>query len=516
MAKKQNVVLFGPDGKPLRASGLYPNPDLTTGKYRPRSYTTATDTYKSVDISTRNNLLRYSREFYAQLPNINGAVNSKANWGFGSGWEPQFNGNNKQWADEAYDWLMNKWFPICNVRGQNFDFRTSLYLSSIAIDVDGEVLMVLVKTPSGFPLIRFIRSHRIGTRSSNGWVGGDKVMDKGPYKGLRMIDGVIVNNSLRPLAYSVLGDKQDASEDLLISVQSAFLLYEPKYTDQVRGIPASSAGLLDSIDFQDCEFFIRRQIKLDSSQGIMHTNETGEPDESANILTDEDAGLSATPNVLHTEYIQGGEIMYFKAGGKLEPYKSDRPSPNVEAFLGRIERRILYAIGWPIEMVDPSKVGGASVRLITDMTRQSISHRQNTVERKAKIALAYALSNAMEMGLISDNREEDNWWDWSFNRPATIVIDQGYESQADREAMKLGQTTLSAIAQKQGKNWYDIREQTTIETEDLLDRAYALMKKYPDLNLSAAINLLSQRASAGVSISTTKSPPNEAQPDEGK
>lgn len=71
----------------------------------------------------------------------------------------------------------------------------------------------------------------------------------------------------------------------------------------------------------------------------------------------EDTGL-VTNEGLSVEAIRGGEIMYMKSAPEsIEALKDERPSPNVEAFISRLQKRAMFSIGWQQEMLDASKIG---------------------------------------------------------------------------------------------------------------------------------------------------------------
>jgi hypothetical protein len=482
----------GTDTRKAHASTLYPNPRFTT-QLRPRIYNLS-DTSVSVDMSTRGNMVRYSRELFASMGSIGGAVLAKNQWAFSDGWNPQFKGNNVEWGQAAEAWLRDRWFPICNVRGSNFDFRTSLFLFGCSMDVDGDQLVILTTSRDGFPLLQFVAAHRIGQRDTV-----EKEVKSGRYRGLNINDGVITSSIGRPVAYRILGDSPEDDAD--ISAQSSLLLCEPEWIDQTRGIPRIARTVLDNLDLQDIDFYLKRAVKLDSAQGILHYTPTGEPDNTTPLLLNAEeeifnsAGATGTAptNGLVIEQLAGGEINYMKAGSgeTITPFRTDRPHANVENFISRMERRCLYAVGWPMELLDPSKVGGASVRLIQDLARKSIRSRQNTGEKLARLAVAWAVSKAMELELIPANYE-DQWWNWSFTRPASISVDNGNEASADRDGLKLGTTSFSEIAAKKGQDWIETREQIQKETEDLLSRAQGLAKRF-DISFDKALDLLSQR-----------------------
>lgn len=482
----------GSDARKPQMGPLYPSPQHRPNSYRPRVYTNLVDTSVSVDISTRTSMVRYSRELFASVGNLGGAVLQKNQWAFTDGWLPVYKGENQEWGDEAEAFLRNSWYPICNVRGGNYDFRTSLFLLGVALDVDGDQLIIFTKSRDGFPLLQFVPSHRIGQRDYS-----EKTVKKGRYRGAKIVDGVIVNTSGRAVAYRILGDAHDGSEDYEISAQSALLLYEPEWADTVRGIPRVARTVLDWMDVQDVDSYLKTAVKLDSSQGLIHATKDGGPDAGANLVTsEEDATVTANASLTLENFGPNNEIYYVSAGSgeTVEPFRTERPHTNVTAFLERIERRGLYAIGWPIELADPSKVGGASVRLIQDLARKSIKSRQATGDRFAKWAVPWVLSVAMENDLLPKNYNDD-WWSWNFTKPALITVDNGNEAAADRESLRIGTASMSEVTAKRGGDWYELRQQIEIETADLLERAKRLSEEH-NITYDKALELLTQRGSS--------------------
>ena len=72
-------------------------------------------------------------------------------------------------------------------------------------------------------------------------------MTDGQFKGRRIIDGVIVGDSMQTLGYRVLGES--AEQDADYSVNDMRLHFHPKYSDQVRGfswLGASAIGIQDT------------------------------------------------------------------------------------------------------------------------------------------------------------------------------------------------------------------------------------------------------------------------------
>ena len=423
--------------------------------------------------STRQAITRYdwqktlslSRQLFARVNEVSGALQQKNLYAIGDSWEPRFDGADQAWGNLAEEWLFN-WFQVCNVRGEPFDFLTSLYVDSLAIDRDGDAAMITV-VKDGEPKLQFISAHQIGVRNGGNCVDstGYGTVQGGTYDGLRIYNGVIFGNKGNVVAYNIMGTV--ASEDMQVPLASCQLLYEPEWSDQGRGIPKLAASQLHWMDYEDIHTFLKKQVKQDSAQGILHYNESGEAPTEADFITGKSSG--DVNQDVKIEHLEGNEIMYFKAqgGGKIEPFKSERPSPNVDAFTMRLVRGCLQSMGWFFEIYDPSRLGGSSTRLIQDMARSSIRSKQRTIHKRALRAVSHGLAWAMENGDIPRNDNKD-WLKWSFTLPAKLTVDARYDDQTAMDRIKMSAGTYSDLFGEKGRWWEDevnqrIKEQVYIQ-----------------------------------------------------
>lgn len=489
-------TILAPNGRPARRElafnspqpralghGLYATPSSTgtTDHYRPRQAFMGGSLDRQLNGYQWREMLGYSRQLFAQLGNLGGAIVQKAIYSVGEAWKPQFYGANKAWGEQVEEWLAERFYPVADVRGNGFDFATNLFLDSIALDVDGDAAMILTASESGFPQVQFVSADRI--------VGNEDKIPEGAFAGARLVNGCILSPAGRVIGYRIqTGD--GATEFTDLSTYNCQLLFEPEWQSQQRGIPRVGRVILDWFDVQDIDGFLKRGVKLDASQGILHFTESGTADTAETAISDNDAG--ATDTDLRIETREGGDIRYFKAGAgeKIESFSSDRPHPNTEAFIARIERRGLLAVGWFYELLDPSKIGGASVRLIQDQARVSVRNRQKTIRKRAKRAVTYAVALAMKNKLIP--RNDGDWHKWDFELPGQITVDAGYDRQADVEDLKLGLTTKATIGAKSGKWWEDIDAQRDREFAALLTRAKVHADTF-NLSLEYVLDRLEQR-----------------------
>jgi hypothetical protein len=489
--------ILAPNGRPARSElaanftpqpkaygyGLYATPQSTgtSDHYRPRNNFLGGGLERELNGYQWRELLSYSRQLFAQLGNLGGAIVQKATYAVGEAWKPQYYGTETAWGQRVEEWLAESFYPVADARGQGFDFVTNLFLDSIAQDVDGDAAMILTSSESGFPQVLFVSADRI--------TGNAAEIPDGPFKGAKLVNGCIIGGKGRVIGYRIQnGDRLEDFTDY--STYNCQLLFEPEWQSQRRGIPRVGRVVLDWFDVQDIDAFLKRGVKLDASQGLLHYTESGTADTAATAISDNDAG--ATDTDLRIERREGGEILYLKAnaGEKVESFASDRPHPNTEAFVARIERRGLLAVGWFYELIDPSKIGGASVRLIQDEARASIRYRQKTIRKRAKRAVTYAVALGMKNGFIP--RNDSDWWKFDFELPAQLTVDAGYDRQADVEDLKLGLTTKAAVGAKSGRWWEDTDAQRDREFDALLTRAKAHAEKF-SLPLEYVLDRLEQR-----------------------
>ena len=398
-----------------------------------------------VNSTNRLDLVSDSRKLYANLGPAKGAIDAKAMYSVGRSWLPRFEGTDKAWGEEARQWLLEKWYPVADVAGR--DFQTSLYLCSVSIDRDGDVGAGLIKYDTGFPAIQLIASHEIGFRNESKDLDKGKIKT-GPYAGLTGYAGVAVNAQGRAVGYHHLGDT--AEDDQWVSARDMALLLDPSWVDQVRGLPGFAHAILDLKDLRTVQGYEKMASALASSIGLLEYNETGLADASdpALVLS---GGRMASGDIVTRDYL-GGTVRHFKAGagGKLEAIKSDRPGDAWDKFMNRLIRNAAAGINWPYELMwDISALGGANTRFIISTAMRSVEDRQDLLRPFAKRAVGFACLNAIQ---TKELRNSEDWWRWGFTMPARMTADFGRDANAQREDYHAGIINMADICAEDGKD----------------------------------------------------------------
>lgn len=364
---------------------------------------------------------------------------------------------------------------MCDVAGPPSTMRTYRKMLTRAIYMDGDMGTVYVIGEDGLPYLQTIPSHRICSDV-------DQVKD-GPFKGLRIIDGVVVNAWNRAVAYSVLvGDGAlGAPAYQLIPATQMALHFRPIVPGQVRGIP--ELGLV-AWDVQDLEESRRWELlaqKAGAGRVFQEWNEDGEPAPGADYAQGPSAGdvTAGTPSGMWREVIDGGLNTYFKAnsGARLEAVKFDRPSANQQAFTSQTWREALSGARLSLDFnLDLTKIGGASLRVLIDKLNLTNADLQcDVIEPASRRFDFFRLGRFIETGLIG---LVDDWHCFEYQRGERLTADKRYDSAVSTEQVRTGVKTRSRATMELGEALEDVRERREQEVDDLFTRAERLAAKF--------------------------------------
>jgi len=438
-----------------KALGLYGNlwayPNW--GRFRPRYYAGG-DAAQGLDSLSREYLVRWSREMAAQLPFIKAAVRILADFSVGNAYKPQYIGKNTEWWKYAEEWLLNDWYPNCNVRGPHYDFQTSLKLESQLLDIDGDFLLVY-GTENGFPKYQIIQNNRLRCQDRD-----NSPITEGPMAGTIISDGVYYTPQGKAVAYHINNAKNlvntmvSQSEDVIFSAKDAHLCLDPEFIEKLRGVPSIGAGILQAVSLQEIDAYLMERIKIESTVALIQKTPSGEaPVELQNTLEQlqeltgaPTSGLNnITPNTHAIEIRQGGEMKYIHAeGGDLKSLASSTPGNETSGYIERLETQILATIGIPHTLVfSTDRVSGRVTSAVAEIFRAAIKRRQSILDKTAKFRVSWALSVAMEEGLIPYNEDENMSNIINFTKPSEFSLDARYDNDIISDNYQNGFSSLN-------------------------------------------------------------------------
>jgi len=411
------------------------------------------DTPAMIPTGTHQQLISAGRWLFGNFAPVRGALLEQATYSV-QPFVPQYVGPDKEWGVEAEAWL-NDWHKVMDIQGKA-DFEELLYLALIGIKRDGDIGVLLTETRGKYPAIQMVPAHRIGSRT-NGKI------EKGPFKGRQITNGVISNANGRAIGYELTNGRRISATDLS-------LCFFPEWSDQNRGLTPLAGVVADLQDVKELRQYELTAQKAQASISLIEHNENGLADDSEAFIeqTIESNALDTT-----VETLEGGAIRYFRAGSgaKIETVESNRPSKNAQEFEATIMRAAFQALEWPFDFsLDPSKIGGAVVRLVAAKAQRTIEKNQRLVRKLARRIDGYGIAKAIKLGLLPMPKSGD-WYSWHYQGPRRLTVDAGRDANAAREDYKLGLTTLQELYAERGLYWEDELQKRINEQRVLLDAA---------------------------------------------
>jgi hypothetical protein len=461
------------------------------------------DLYQNITALGWCDLLSVARYIYGNCSGLKNAINKIAEIAIGNSFLPQYYGENKAFGKLA-EALLREWHKICDVRGGPFDFATNLQIWIKALLRDGDIAVLFTETASGYPMIQTIPAHRIGGRlgSQRGIVTG------GPYDGYTIINGVIVNVVGCAVALRIVDARGTSFVDVSLvntldedgnieQTRDAFLLFDPDWADQARGISPLADGVNDWLDIRQVKDFLKQALRKEASFAVVEYTESGNADTGEDFTRTDKSGDDITAAALYTEKTEGGLTKIYKAntGTKVEFPGSERPSDQSQKFWEKITRDAFQAIGWPAEFYDTGGKGGAAIRLIMELAGPTIYRAQYMAQIAAQKVDAWRIAKAIKRGELPFDPE---WWKIRHQTPEELTADKGYSAQIDREDYKLGFNSFKRIASRRGMDYTEIADEREAETTDLLERASRITETHnaahPDqpITIDVALSMLRQ------------------------
>jgi hypothetical protein len=399
---------------------------------------------------SRWTLCNKSRFFVENVPLVKSAVEEIATYAVGEAWMPVFEGMDVEWGAKATSWLSN-WFNIVDISG--LDMHQVLWLSSLALDRDGDILCQLTYNESNYPFINLIGSHMVS--------GKDE--DK------RIYDGVKLDKNNKVISYQLeYGDNQKTQ----INASDSILLYEPRYPGQYRGYPTLATAIADWQDFRDIQNFEVEAIKQAAATSFIEKNEVGGVSPYGQTGYFATGSESQINSPLYYRELKGGMTRYFASNdpnANLEQMKNDRPGNLMQTYMKDfVLRGAFNCLGWPMEIAyDMTPLSSAATRAVLSKIERKLLRRQSILWKLWIKVVRYGISKAIQGGYLPNNKE---WYKWTCTYPKSPTIDIGREVKNSIDLYKMGGTTLSDIYGQNGEKWdqkvdQKIRERLYLEEQ---------------------------------------------------
>lgn len=363
----------------------------------------------------------------------------------GDGFRPQAHSADPSWnaTAEAY---FAEWSRRCDITGR-FSFNDILRISERRWVLDGDFFLAKVRNGSGQAKLQGIEAHRVGDPETN-------VPD-------RMHDGVQFGAYGEIVGYNVY--RSDSTSRLILA-NAMMQVYDPEFISGARGLPLLQHSLNDIQD--EMEILALEKSAVKDAAEITRVLKRGGGEFGPDLASE----LASNPQAADALGVGlGGKFIALEPGEDLVSFQSNRPSPTFNGFLEAIQRDIARGI-LPYEFTnDPSKIGGAVVRLVVaKMDRVASRHQQILIDQVCNPTWGYVIGDAIAKGELPSI---DGWQKASWTTPKRVTVDAGREAANDRADIEMGLMSMSELYSQRGMDFREEMEKRAADMAFIRDLA---------------------------------------------
>ena len=363
----------------------------------------------------------------------------------GDGIKPQSHAADPALADRYEEYFAEKSRRIDITN--RFSFAQAQQILMRAMARDGDSFAAKVRNANGDPKLQLIEAHRVGDP-----------MDVPAPEGMH--DGCIFGAYGELIAYNVY--RSDGSNRQILA-QSMMHIVDQEYASGARGIPLlqhSINSIQDEMDILELE---KLAVK-DNADVTRVIKKAG-----GFIDSDMASELGAGSSYENIAARMGGKLLALEPGEEFQSFTSNRPSPTFTGFLAALERDISQGV-LPYEFVnDPSKIGGASVRLITAKAGRVFGKYQSIlIEQLCQPTWGYIIGEGIASGELPD---DPNWTSVSWTTPKSVTVDGGRDAANDRSDVEMGLLSMSELYAQRGLDFRSEMRKRASDMTFIIDEA---------------------------------------------
>jgi capsid protein len=294
---------------------------------------------------------------------------------------------------------------------------------------DGDSFAAKVRNATGEAKLQLMEAHRVG----------DPLEETVVIPGIH--DGIIYGPYGEFTAVNVY--KSDGSNRQILA-QSMMHVVDHEYASGARGVPLLQSSI-NSIQDEMEILALEKQAVKDNGDVVRTIQKQGGvlDQDTANEL-----GALNTPSYTSIANTMGGKLLVLDQGESLNSFQSNRPNSTFTGFLAALERDIAQGV-LPYEFVgDSSKLGGATVRLVTAKAGRVFAKYQTIViETFCVPTWGYIIGQGIAAGEIPD---DPKWHEVSWTTPKSVTVDAGREAANDRADVEMGLLSMSELYAQRG------------------------------------------------------------------
>jgi capsid protein len=294
---------------------------------------------------------------------------------------------------------------------------------------DGDSFAAKVRNATGEAKLQLMEAHRVG----------DPLEETVVIPGIH--DGIIYGPYGEYTAVNVY--KSDGSNRQILA-QSMMHVVDHEYASGCRGIPLLQSSI-NSIQDEMEILALEKQAVKDNGDVVRTIQKQGGvlDQDTANEL-----GALNTPSYTSIANTMGGKLLVLDQGESLNSFQSNRPNSTFTGFLAALERDIAQGV-LPYEFVgDSSKLGGATVRLVTAKSARIFAKYSTIIiEQFCVPTWGYIIGQGIAAGDIPD---DPKWTEVSWTTPKSVTVDAGREAANDRADVEMGLLSMSELYAQRG------------------------------------------------------------------
>ena len=390
------------------------------------------DFKRELQDSTRREMVRLSRWLEKNNGLYKQMIKDISIYGIGDGITLQSVGGDFDWQTL----IEAEWEQECEspeVSGR-FSMLECQKIICEALDRDGEIFVIKVKK-GGMPKFQLIETHRVETPPN--LLGQTDIAD-----------GIKFSRIGQPIAYYV---KQANGEYTTVPANSMMHIFEAEYASQSRSYPPHQHAINNLRDEMDLLAMEKVAVKDNArTSRILKVEDTkmdngdlglGQPLGDGNSTTN-----PTDPDTLNR--VLGGVTAVLQNNESLVSYVSARPSSAFTGFIDHLRRDSIMG-SLPYEFVaDPTRAGGASVRLVVAKAGRYVSARQNIIiNRFLKEYFKFWAGIKIQRQDIPNAK---NWWKTEWVTPRSVTVDAGRDAANERADLDMGRLPPSDDFQARG------------------------------------------------------------------
>jgi capsid protein len=359
----------------------------------------------------------------------------------GDGIKPQSHASTPEMQEryEAYFAEKAKRIDITN----RFSFYQAQSILLRGMIRDGDSFAAKVRNGAGEAKLQLMEAHRVG----------DPLEGKVPEG---MHDGIQFGPYGEYIAVNIY--RSDGSSRQILA-QSMMMVVDQEYASGARGVPLLQHSINSIQDEMEILALEKQAVKDNGDVTRIIKKAGGIIDgDMANEL-----GATGTGSYANLANTMGGKLIALEPGEDMTSFQSNRPNATFTGFLAALERDISQGV-LPYEFVgDSSKLGGATVRLITAKAGRVFSKYQTImIENFCVPTWGYIIGQGIAAGEIPD---DPDWNRVSWTTPKSVTVDAGREAANDRADVEMGLLSMSELYAQRG---LDFRTEMSKRAADMV------------------------------------------------